>query len=251
MRKKYKTKKEKRPKIIFIKEFFLFRHSLAEWDKKDTILIVILLLAGFLLRFYPALTQSFWVDELSTIQDSRNILNVKIFQRAHYLSFLFVRLALLLGEREITVRLPSLIFGIALIPLFYLFSFRLAGRGLAIISSILLILSPYHIYFSKEARYYTEIAFFSFLAFYFLVLFLTKKRIIHFILFLIFNAVNLGIHPTTYVFFISTFVFAILIFIFHLNYKELLGFFKAQKTLTVLLGIFLLVCFITAFFSLV
>ncbi len=214
--------------------------AIDEWKKQDTILILILVCAALALRLYGAMTHGFWMDEFGTIHDARYLKPKNFFEQVHFLSFFFVKLALALGEYEIVVRFPSLLFGILSIPLLYLFCWRFVSRETAIITSIFLVISPYHIHFSQEARYYTEIVFFSLCALYFLALFLSTRNPIFFVPSFIFGLLNIGIHPTTYIFFFSLILFTIVYFLFHVRFLEIVKYLKASPVLAVILLVSLL-----------
>lgn len=70
------------------------------------------------------------------------------------LFFLLSWLSSQLGNGPELLRLPSLIAGIATVPLVYLLGLRTVGRGAAAVAAVLTALSPFMIYYSAEARGY-------------------------------------------------------------------------------------------------
>lgn len=75
---------------------------------------------------------------------------------------------ILMENRELAARLLPLAFGILSIPLFYLLSRKLLSPASAAVCSLLLLLSSWHIEFSRFARMYAPFQFFLFLFIYFL-----------------------------------------------------------------------------------
>lgn len=81
------------------------------------------------------------------------------------------------GFSEISVRLPSVILGVATVVLTYLLGKALFNKKVGLLSAFLLAIAPLHVYYSQEARMYVFAAFAVTLSFYFLhILVLNKKR---------------------------------------------------------------------------
>jgi hypothetical protein len=66
-----------------------------------------------------------------------------------------------IGDPTTWIRLPSLLFGTALVPMTYLLAVRSVGRRAAIISAAIAAISPFAIFYATEARPYATLAFFS------------------------------------------------------------------------------------------
>lgn len=79
-----------------------------------------------------------------------------------------------LGDSETALRLPSAIFGVAAVWLIYLIGRILGGRSAGLLAAALLALSPFHIWYSTEARMYALLAACG-LAFLYCVLKVIKK----------------------------------------------------------------------------
>src|ERR1700756_4617355 len=73
------------------------------------------------------------------------------------------------GDGEFQVRFLSAILGILTIPLLYLIVKNLLGDSPALVSALILSLSPFHIYYSQEARMYSLLTFFVLLSIFFMV----------------------------------------------------------------------------------
>jgi hypothetical protein len=70
------------------------------------------------------------------------------------LSFLLTWLATRIGRSPEIVRLPSLVAGVASIPLVYAVGRRTVGRSAGVLAAVLTVLSPFMIFYSAEARGY-------------------------------------------------------------------------------------------------
>ena len=124
-------------------------------------------LGGFL-RLYRLDFQSLWVDEgLQYFVANNNGLG-EIFSQARSfhppLSFLINHVFLQIGESDFFFRLPSAIFGIATLPVFYILARELTSSRVALVSTFVLAVSPFHIWYSQEGRMYAQLLFFSVLS---------------------------------------------------------------------------------------
>lgn len=142
-------------------------------------MIIIILIASLLLRLV-SLNQSLWLDEATTALVSKMTL-ADIFTKflpgdfhppLYYL--VLKGWTTIFGYSEISLRIPSIIFGIGTIYLIYLIGKKLFDKKTGLIAGALLATSGLSIYYSQEARMYAMTAFLVALAFY---LFLKKKWI--------------------------------------------------------------------------
>lgn len=86
--------------------------------------------------------------------------------------------ASLFGFSDISLRLLSVVFGVAGVATIYLIAKKLIGKKdkyFPLFSALLLASSPFHIYYSQEARMYIMAAFFASLAVYSFLLLVDKK----------------------------------------------------------------------------
>ena len=128
----------------------------------DFHLLCLSLAVGATLRFYHLGTQPIWGDEALTLQvyavgaHARDVL-ANVWAKAFHppLYFLIVHYVTALGASETTLRLPSAVLGIATIPIVYLITRRLFRVGAAGIAAVVVALSPFHLYYSQEARMYS------------------------------------------------------------------------------------------------
>jgi mannosyltransferase len=128
-----------------------------------TILCVLVML-GAVLRFYQ-LNTGLWFDEIVTVIGSvrppfLEILTQFPSNNEHPLYSLLAHVSVtLLGEAPWTVRLPSVLFGVAAIPALYLLGTAVTSVFEALLAASILTVSYHHIWFSQNARGYTLLLF--------------------------------------------------------------------------------------------
>ncbi len=133
------------------------------------------ILLGAGLRLHALQAHSLWFDEILTAMRSREELGwllwgsppVRFRPVSYVLTHFFL---LLLGESDFIVRLPSVMEGVLSIAVMYKVGTALYGRIEGTIGALLLALSPFHICYSQEARFYALMLLLSLLT----VLFLWK-----------------------------------------------------------------------------
>lgn len=108
------------------------------------------------------INQSFWLDEAITGVMARDLNLNDLF--THYFPldnhppfYLLIIYGLfqIFPNTEIVARIPSLIFGLTSIIIIYNLGKELTGEKSGVIASLLLTLSPIHIYYSQENRMYS------------------------------------------------------------------------------------------------
>ena len=116
------------------------------------------LLAAFL-RFYKIGEWSFYGDEIITVKASEYISDWPLTRLLIYL--VLTRIALVLfGTSEWSARFFPALVGVLSIPAFYFPIRKILDREVALISALLLAISPWHLYWSQNARFYTLILLF-------------------------------------------------------------------------------------------
>ncbi|MDK2890092.1 MAG: hypothetical protein PWR21_724 [Methanoculleus sp.] len=129
---------------------------------------------GALLRLYNLGGNSLWLDEASTLTFARQSL-IGIWETTAGGEFnppLFYWLEhgmLVFGESEFVLRLLPALLGILTIPAVYLVGKEFRDRNVGLIAAALLAFSPFHIFYSQEARAYAPMLFFFSLALLFYV----------------------------------------------------------------------------------
>ena len=145
-----------------------FHPIIVYFQNNSWILLCIILTIAILLRL-PNLNESLWFDELWSTRmklDNIALLSNLVLYDPHppfYYIFMFFWIRLF-GDSELSIRIPSLIFGILSIFLTYTLCLRFTGKRGAVLASFLLCVSPVHIWYSQEARPYSGTLFFLLLA---------------------------------------------------------------------------------------
>jgi hypothetical protein len=93
------------------------------------------------------------------------------------LMYVLVNISTRFGESELWVRLPSALFGVAGILMFYVLANRLLGYRPALVGVVLMAFSPIHIWYSQDARYYTQLCFLGMASVYFFYAFLASDQV--------------------------------------------------------------------------
>ena len=108
---------------------------------------------------------SLWIDEVHSFEFAAlpsawlTVLNAAARDAYPPLYFLLLHFWLKAGEGEVWLRLLSLLFHLASIPLIYLVASAVAGRATGVAAAILLAVSPFHLAFAREVRMYSLLAF--------------------------------------------------------------------------------------------
>jgi mannosyltransferase len=130
------------------------------------IILALITLLAAALRFYKLGDWSFWYDEIFTLRDVNNISQISIIEQQLSRVLIFGAVNLL-GTSEFSARLVPAIIGTITIPILYFPIRRMFNPAVAILSALFLTISPWHIYWSQNVRFYTTL-----LLFYMLTLFL-------------------------------------------------------------------------------
>ena len=141
------------------------------WFPLLALALITVLAAG--LRFFRLGEWSFWIDEIYTISHAqhhfgnlelilehippaRNWVPISVILTAQVLN--------LLGVSEWSARLVSAVIGILTIPILYFPLKKIFGNRVVLIALLLLAVSPWHIFWSQNARFYTLLMLFYTLA---------------------------------------------------------------------------------------
>jgi mannosyltransferase len=132
-------------------------------------ILVVLTLAGFVLRFWHLGYNSLWLDEAITHYfSSRTLYGIwLIFTGGEFNPPLFYwieHFMLMLGNSEMILRIVPAAAGVLSIPVFYLVGKEFSGRNAGIIAAACAAFSPFLISYAQEARAYTLMVLFLALA---------------------------------------------------------------------------------------
>ena len=127
---------------------------------------IILGLAGLALAVrLPGLDSGLWNDEISSVMYSYRtpfpaMLTEYPGDNKHPLYSHLAHLSIsVFGESNWAIRLPALLFGVATVPMLYVFGAQIVRQREAFLSAALLALSYHHVWFSQSARGYIVLAF--------------------------------------------------------------------------------------------
>ncbi len=131
---------------------------------------------GTFLRFYRLGSNSLWFDEAVSVwfanRPLKDVLLIQPVKDVHPpLYYLILSLWIkALGTGEFQVRLLSSVFGVAAMPLLYVIV-RILFRSpsAALVSALILSISPFHVYYSQESRMYIPLTFFVLLSTFFMI----------------------------------------------------------------------------------
>ncbi len=151
------------------------RHAVGRGDVEkvgpDVWLVVAITAVAALLRFATITSQSFWVDEATTVHE----VGLSFGQMLHALRLnettppLYFTLAWVwtrvFGAGELGIRSLSAVLGTALIPVVYLCGRELVSRAAGVVAATLTAASPFMIWYSQEARSYMLFALLSAVSF--------------------------------------------------------------------------------------
>ena len=122
--------------------------------------IIAIIILAFALRLYRLDHQSIWYDEgLSayfaeqSLEDMLAGISTADHPPLHFIALhLWMRIA---GRGEFSIRYFSLAWGVVAVPVMFKLSESLVKREVGFWAAFLLSISPFHIWFSQEARMYT------------------------------------------------------------------------------------------------
>jgi 4-amino-4-deoxy-L-arabinose transferase-like glycosyltransferase len=118
------------------------------------LLLGIITLLATILRFYKLGEWSFWGDEFITVR--RALANLDAGSIVTPISLRATGNALSIwGTSEWTARLVAAIAGVISVPVLYFPVKKMFDPAVALIASLFLAVSPWHIYWSQNARFYT------------------------------------------------------------------------------------------------
>jgi hypothetical protein len=145
-------------------------------------MVILITLAGGFLRALMLEFKGMWLDETFSVWMASHSIGdmlqwiVKIDQHPPLYYFLLHYWIGLTSNSPYDVRMLSVLFGAATIPVIYLIGKRMAGGVMGMAAAMILAFSPFHIYYAQEARMYTLLTFTAAVALYALVRLLTDPR---------------------------------------------------------------------------
>jgi len=188
-------------------------------------LLVLIILFGAVLRFHKLGQWSFWIDEIYTINHAmahfstpqltldhipphRNWVPVSVILTAQALN--------IWGPSEWSARLASVLIGVLSLPILFFSTRRMFGNWATLVAVLLLAVSPWHIFWSQNARFYTSLLLFYALALFAFYLGVERNKPVYFVLF--YGLLYLAFSERLFAFFIfpvtGVYIAALLLFNF-------------------------------------
>ncbi|OPY69324.1 MAG: hypothetical protein A4E63_01830 [Syntrophorhabdus sp. PtaU1.Bin050] len=164
-------------------------------------LFALICLIALILRLFHLSHQSVWFDEIASLTSALQPTVWKVIETTliterippAYPVFLHFWTGLF-GFSELWIRLPSALFGLMTVPVVYCIAKLYFDHRIAIISSFLLAVSPFHVWHSQEARCITMMTLLNLLSiFLFLRLMKAEKEFPSFLYWLYFSATVLAL----------------------------------------------------------
>jgi hypothetical protein len=128
--------------------------------------MIFILITGLSLRIYQLGNDEFWFDEYGVlgVVNTPSLLDALHNTQRHIMAmpvdYIIAWLFARVSTDEGFMRLPAVIWGtLALIPAYFLFK-RLSNQAIALTAVLFLALSPFHIQYSQELRFYSPLVFF-------------------------------------------------------------------------------------------
>ncbi len=210
---------------------------------KERILLLFILLAGCLLRFYNISQQSFWLDELHTAIEADPALSwsalgeyLKCCDQHPPLFFILEKtLFTIFGSSEFVARSLSAISGMIGIWVVFLLGTKLYTVRLGLVAAALTSFNYFHILYSQEARPYAMAFLFASLSFLYLIHLIKKPTLKNSLLHALFTLLLIGTHYFGLFVFASQIVIAILFWIYEKEEKKKL--FKYLFVSALIIGI--------------
>lgn len=119
-------------------------------------MIIVILIIGFILRII-IINQSLWLDEAAQVIESARPLREQLKISGDFqppLFHLLLHFWMRLGTSEIWMRLLTVSISVISIYLFYLIGKKLIDKNFALLTSFLLSLNPFAVYYAQELRPY-------------------------------------------------------------------------------------------------
>ena len=188
--------------------------------RKRSFLLILTLLLGFSLRLVRLDAREMWYDEAfavlyaekdlgSIVQGTVTPVEGAAADIHPLLYYFFLHAWLELGQNPFVARFPSVVFGVLSICLVYLLGRELLGAQVGLLASVMTAVSPFHIWYSEEARMYSLLCLISLLSIYFFVKACQEGKWSHWMAFTFSSSLSLYVHNLAFLIPFSLIVFAL------------------------------------------
>lgn len=186
------------------------------FPKKINPSFISLLFIALIVRLISQAGKPFWFDEaISWSFAKQNISQMFLATAADNhppFYYLFLHFWLKIGSSEFFLRVPSVLFGLVSVLVFYNIGTLLFNRKVALTSSLIFSLSPLQVYFSTETRMYSLWTTLTLINFYYFLKIIKKPERNYYFLFAISYLLSLYTHYFSLVYILSLDLFLILYF---------------------------------------
>lgn len=176
----------------------------------------VIVVVGAWLRLSGLRRQSLWFDEVDVVVRAQRPFDqvIHTFVAAgengpvyNLLLAVWIRIA---GISEIAVRFPSAVAGVLTIPLLYILARRVAGSRAGLFAAGLLAISPYHLWYSQEAKMYTLVVLAAVASSLLLVEALARNRAIWWVGYVLATTAMFYLHVATVLVFVGQSLYVVL-----------------------------------------
>jgi uncharacterized membrane protein len=195
-----------------------------ESSRRLLLTMILIIVVGAISRFYELGKNSFWIDEILSINDALRLNNIREFlipseNAQPKLYFLLLHFWMKLGNGEFFLRTISVIFGLLFIGVVYFLGKEIYGSRVGVLAAFAVAISPFHLLYDRELRMYSMFAFLSASSLYFFIQSLRNNKRLSWGMYTLFTLLNLYTHYHAFLLIFAQWVY--LIFNFN-KYKKLL-----------------------------
>jgi 4-amino-4-deoxy-L-arabinose transferase-like glycosyltransferase len=136
-----------------------------ELHRSERYALCAIIAAAALLRFFRLAHQSLWVDEILSYKAFTSAAGIPYWKKFLYdvhgpLYSLIMHFWSAVSDSDFWLRTPSAIAGVLAVYAFYRWFVEIDRRDLALAGALFMALSPFHLYYSQEMRFYTLLSLF-------------------------------------------------------------------------------------------
>jgi uncharacterized membrane protein len=140
-----------------------------ELQKSERIALFAVLAAALFLRFFRLSHQSLWVDEILSYKAFTSVAGIPYWKKLLYdvhgpLYSLVMHFWSAASTSDFWLRTPGAIAGALAVYALYRWFVEIGRRDLAIPAALFMALSPFHLYYSQEVRFYAFLSLFAVLS---------------------------------------------------------------------------------------
>jgi len=186
-------------------------------------ILFLIISTGIFLRIYNLGRQSIWLDEARAFFRANKSVHelwsnqIKESNPPLYDILLHYFLRFINKKDEFHIRFFSAIMGILLIPLSFIAGRSLFGQRVGLFSSLLVAISPYHIYYSQDTKMYTFLSFLSLASFFIYYLALERDKVMYWCSYALITILLIYCHNYGFLLFLTQIIIFV---IFYKKYPE-------------------------------